>query len=96
VAETEINKDGIDESDLDAAANTYNKVVHDALTEKVWNVSCSKKEPITFHGQNKARFTTKRGCVRSCFPRGQYRVAKEKLTLERRFGRSGGETIGGE
>jgi hypothetical protein len=65
VRENEINKDGIDEADFENAANTYSEAVYDALTEKGWNVSWSKKERITFHGWNGARFTTKRGCVGS-------------------------------
>jgi hypothetical protein len=65
VRENEINKDGIDEVDFENAANTYSEAVYDALTEKGWNVSWSKRERITFHGWNGARFTTIRGCVGS-------------------------------
>lgn len=65
VQEHEINKDGIDEADFENAANTYSEAVYDALTAKGWNVSWSKKERITFHGWNGARFATKRGCVAS-------------------------------
>jgi hypothetical protein len=65
VREHEINKDGIEEADLDDAADTYSQAVYEALTEKGWNVSWSKGERIMFHAWNGARFTTKRGCVGS-------------------------------
>ena len=66
VRENEIwHREGIDESDLDDAANTYKEFVYQTLTDKGWDVSWAKGQRMFFHGWNGAHFPTKRGCVGS-------------------------------
>lgn len=66
VRENEIwHREGIDESDLDDAARTYNEAVYKALTDKGWDVWWAKGQRMFFHGWNGAHFTTQCGCVGS-------------------------------
>lgn len=65
VRENDLDHDGIDESDLDEATNTYISAVITGLIDKGFEVTPAKNQRMFYHGWNGAHFPTRCGCVAS-------------------------------
>lgn len=65
VRENDLDKDGIDESDLDDAARDYASEVFRGLRNAAFLVTWPQGHRILCHGWNGARFASKQGCVGS-------------------------------
>lgn len=65
VRDRDLDKEGIDESDLDDAANAYASAVFNGLRERGFERSWPGGNRSLYHQWNGAHFATKRGCVAS-------------------------------